>query len=281
MGVVSQISSSSCLSKQRRHPALMDKETQMPGSWSWSAASGLVLAFLASAGPARAQPALGGDLAGTAPVAVVVKVRTPWYAPRFVVTGKMRDTIPQYQAIPGLNFKAFSFARADGHYGGIYLWKDIAAARSWFTPQWFERVRQERGAPAHVRVFEVLLALDNTPGGTPANPDSSAVATIVEIPIPAGVGKERIAQGFAAAPPCFRKVPGLLRKYFITSADGRFGGIYIWKDEASAKAWFTPAWQERVLKEHGQPASVEWFDTPILLPGPDANANWVQGANPS
>lgn len=281
MRFVSQISSPSCLSKWRRHPALMDKELQMRGSWSWTAASGLALAFLVSGVPAWAQPTLGDGLAGMAPVAVVVKVPTPWYAPRFFVTGKMRDTIPQYQAIPGLNFKAFSFARNDRHYGGIYLWKDLAAARSWFTPQWFERVRQERGAPANVRAFEVLLALDNTPGGTPANPNSPAVATIVEIPIPAGVGKERIAQGFAAAAPSFQKVPGLLRKYFVTSADGTFGGIYIWKDEVSAKAWFTPAWRDRVLKEYGQPASVEWFDTPILLPGPDANANWVKGPNPS
>ena len=253
----------------------------MSGYGTWRAAAGLAVSSLLPCSAALAQPALGEGIAANAPVAVVVKVATPWYAPRFFVTGKMRDTIPQYQAIPGLNFKAFSFARADGHYGGIYLWKDLAAARSWFTPQWFERVKRERGAPADVRVFEVLLALDNAPGGTPANPDSTAVASIVEIPVPAGVGKERIAQGFAASAPSFQKVPGLLRKYFITTADGKLGGIYLWKDEASAKAWFTPAWHERVLKEYGQPAKVEWFDTPILLPGPDANASWVKGVPPS
>jgi hypothetical protein len=231
--------------------------------------------------PASARQPLGEGLSANAPVAVVVKVPTPWYAPRFFVTRKMRDTVPQYQAIPGLNFKAFSFARADGHYGGIYLWKDLAAARAWFTPQWFERVRQERGAPADVRVFEVLLALDNTPGGTLANPDSPAVATIVEIPSPTGIGRERIAQGIAASAPGFRKVPGLLRKYFVTTAEGTSGGIYLWKDEASANAWFTPAWHDRVLKEQGQPARLEWFDTPILLPGSEGNGSWVKGADPS
>ncbi|MFM7507085.1 MAG: YdhR family protein [Rubrivivax sp.] len=107
------------------------------------------------------------------------------------------------------------------------------------------------------------------------------MGTIVEIPVPAGIGKDRIAQGFAASAPAFQKVPGLLRKYFVWTAEGRFGGIYIWKDEASANAWFTPAWRERVLKEYGQPASLEWFDTPILLPGAERNGSWVQGANPS
>ncbi|NBO77730.1 MAG: hypothetical protein EBV28_12225, partial [Betaproteobacteria bacterium] len=97
-----------------------------------------------------AEQNFGAGLSANPPVAVVVKVPAPWYAPRFLVTNKMRDTIPQYQGIAGLNFKAFSFAKADGHYGGIYLWKDLDAARSWFTPQWFERVKQERGAAANV-----------------------------------------------------------------------------------------------------------------------------------
>ncbi len=78
--------------------------------------------------------------------------------------------------------------------------------------------------------------------------------------MPTGVGKERIAQGFAAAAPSFQKVPGLLRKYFITTADGKLGGIHLWEDETSAKAWFTAASHDPVLKEYGQPARVEWFD---------------------
>ena len=233
-----------------------------------------------SAATALAQPLLAEGVAASSPVAVVVKVPAPWYAPRFIVASKMRDTIPQYQTIAGLNFKAYSFAQADGHYGGIYLWKDLAAAQAWFTPQWFERVQQERGSPAQVRVFEVALALDNTPGGTPSNRDSTAVATIVEIPIPSGVSKDRLTRGFIAAAPDFQKVPGLLRKYYITTGEGRFGGIYLWKDQASAHAWFTPAWQDRMRKEYGHPARVEWFDTPILLPGQDASSSWVKGAQP-
>jgi hypothetical protein len=98
------------------------------------ATAATVAASLSSFGaPASARQALGEGLAANAPVAVVVKVPTPWYAPRFFVTRRMRDTIPRYQAIPGLSFKAFSFARADGHYGGIYLWKDEPgpAMRQW------------------------------------------------------------------------------------------------------------------------------------------------------
>jgi len=229
--------------------------------------------------PALAQSGQGEGFAAGSAAAVIVKVAAPWYAPRFLVAGKMRDSIPLYQSLAGLNFKAYSFARADGHFGGIYLWKDATSARAWFSPEWFERVKRERGVPGDVRFFEVLTALDNTPGGTTGNRDASAVGTLVEIPIPAGVTKERLAEGFASSVPGFQKVPGLLRKYFITTSQGKFGGIYLWKDEASARAWFTEAWHNKVQKDYGQPAALEWFDIPILITGKEGNGTWVKGAS--
>lgn len=247
--------------------------------FSMAAAAVVMTTTGAALGAAGASPVPGEGISPGSAVAVVVKVPAPWYAPRFLVARRMRDTIPEYQSLPGLNFKAYSFARADGHYGGIYLWKDVAAARAWFSPKWFERVERERGAPADVRFLEVWLAIDNTPGGTPSSSDGPAVATVVEIPLPAGVGRDRIVEGFAAAAPTFRSVPGLLRKYFITTPQGRFGGVYLWQDEASARAWFTQAWHERVQSQYGQPASVEWFDTPILLPGMEGNGTWVKGVD--
>ncbi|MFN9011989.1 MAG: hypothetical protein ACK5XU_08065 [Pseudomonadota bacterium] len=245
----------------------------MPQSLSRRVAATLLASAAAAAAvvPATAQPVGGAGFDPASSVAAIVKVPRPWYAPRFVVEGRMRDAVPQFESLPGLNFKAYSFARADGHYGGIYLWTDLAAARAWFAPAWFERVRRERGAEGQVRLFEVPLVLDNTPGGTSARTSArggaAPVATLVEIPVPPGVGRAALLQGFRDALPTYRKVPGLLRKYFILSDAGRFGGIYLWQDEASARAWHDQAWQDRVAARYGQPATVEWFDTPILQPG--------------
>ena len=102
------------------------------------------------------------------------------------------------------------------------------------------------------------------------NADSPSVATLVEIPIPAAVSREQVEAEFKAAVPVYRRVPGLLRKHFTVSETGTFGGVYLWKDEASAKAWFNEAWHERVRKTYGQDARIEWFDTPILLPTQNA-----------
>ena len=225
---------------------------------------------------AQQQATLRADAESPVATATIVKVPSPWYAPRFMIASKMRDTIPLYQSLPGLNFKAYSFARSDGDFGGVYLWKDAAAAKAWFTPEWFERVKRERGVYAEVRLFDVLLAIDNTPGGTQGSIDSAAVATLVEIPLPANVSRNQLAESFAASVPTYQRIPGLLRKYFIVTAKGTFGGIYVWKDEASAGAWFNDAWRTRVEKEYGKAAVIEWFDTPILTVGKEANGTWVK-----
>lgn len=207
--------------------------------------------------------------AGT-PVVVIVKVPKPWYAPKAVVTSKMRDTIPDYARLDGLGFKAFSFERQSGDFGGVYYWRDATSAQTWFNPTWFGRVKKERGADAQVRFFDAPLSIDNTPGGTPANTDSTAVVTLVKITTPAGITRERLNAEFAAAMPLYLKIPGLLRKHFIVTSTA-FGGVYVWKDEASAKNWFNTAWHERVRKTYGQDAKIEWFDTPILLPTQNAS----------
>jgi heme-degrading monooxygenase HmoA len=181
----------------------------------------------------------------------------------------MRTTMPLYDKLPGLEFKAFSMARPDHQFGGIYLWRDLATAQAWFNPDWFERVRKERGVEGEVRFLQAWLTIDNTVGGTPLDSDSTAVATVVQITLPTGVSQEKLLAGFKASVPIYQQVHGLLRKSFITSGDSvqrQFGGVYLWRDEASAQAFFNSTWHERVRSSYGAAASIEWFDTPILLP---------------
>jgi heme-degrading monooxygenase HmoA len=252
------------------------------------------LVLLASTG-SLAQPSAPPQ----SPVVAVVRVPTPWYAPRALVVSKMRDTIPQYAQLPGLAFKAFSIERASKDFGGLYYWRDTASAQVWFNAAWFERVKKERGVEGRVTLYDAPLSIDNTPGGTladhgkaapaaaavdrmsalaespapgaAARASSSTVATLMLIRTPAGVGRERLNAEFQAAVPTHRAIPGLLRKHFLIADNGAsFGGLYLWQDEASAKAWFNVAWHERVRKTYGQTAAVDWFDTPILLPTRDA-----------
>jgi hypothetical protein len=243
-----------------------------------TAAAGLAAAALLAT-PAQAQLQGGQGFEPGAAVMAVVKVPTPWYAPRFFVTSKMRQTMPQYEALPGLAFKAFSFAQADGHFGGIYLWSDLASARAWFSPAWFERVARERGAPGEVRLFEVLAVIDTQPGGPPADAHSAAVAAIATAAVPAGAAKAELAgrlqRALAAQPP----LPGLLRRMLVATEGGRYGHVSLWADQAAATQWLQrgkPAADVAL----GADSTVEWFDTPILLPGKAASGPALAAGTP-
>ena len=223
------------------------------------AAIALVVAVPASAQSLPPAPA-------DEPVVVVVRVPRPWYAPTILVTSRMRDTLPQYASLNGLAFKAYSYDRADGRYGGLYLWRDAASASAWFDPAWFERVERERGAKADVRRLAAPVTIDNVAGGTPESDHADGIATLVSVPIPPGIDRARLVQGFRAAVPQYAASPGLLRKSFTIGEDGTFGGLYLWRDEASARRWFDGAWHAKVKATYGAQASIEWYDTPILLP---------------
>jgi len=201
------------------------------------------------------------------PVVVIVRIPTPRLAPGWLVRRKMRATIDTYAHIPGLAFKIFTIEMASGDFGGIYYWTDRGAAESWFDEAWFERVRRERGSEPNVRILRAPLSIDNVAGGTPFSTDRRRVATLVEIPIPQGVTDDLLHAGFAAAQAEYREVPGLLRKYFIINGDkGTFGGVYLWDRQASANAWFDAAWVSRVKERYGNPAVIENFTAPIVLP---------------
>lgn len=204
-------------------------------------------------------PAIGG------PMVVIVKVAKPWYAPDFLVVRKMRAALPQYQRIPGLTYKIFSLARPGGEFGGIYLWQDRASAEAWFNPAWFRRVKTERGVDADVRMFDAPMMFDNRPAAGVASAEHAVVA-VVTVPTPDGMTREGMQRGFEAEMRIERGAPGLLRRYAIIASDNRFGGVYLWRDEASAKRWFDAAWQRKMREIHGVAPRIEWFDAPILMP---------------
>jgi hypothetical protein len=117
-----------------------------------------------------------------------------------------------------------------------------------------------------VRYFDAPLSIDNVLGGTSTSKGDSRVATLVQIPIPQGVSRELVIDGFAGAEETYRNVGGLLRKHFILGKHDTFGGVYLWDSKASAQTWFNDQWRQRVSETYGNPPTIEWFDVPIVLP---------------
>jgi succinyl-CoA synthetase beta subunit len=96
------------------------------------------------------------------------------------------------------------------------------------------------------------------------------VATLVAIPVPAGMPRAQLVQLFDQSQPQYRAIPGLIRKYYTIGDDGKAGGIYLWASRAAAEAWYSEAWRAAALKRWGKPAEVSYFEVPIVLDGTNA-----------
>lgn len=97
-----------------------------------------------------------------------------------------------------------------------------------------------------------------------SKPAETPVATIVMIKTPSGIARPMLDAGFKQAVPAYEKIPGLIRKYFIANSDS-FGGMYLWKDRASAEAWYSDAWRAKAKATYGSEPQLTYFDAPVQI----------------
>ncbi len=97
---------------------------------------------------------------------------------------------------------------------------------------------------------------------------STLVAVVVKIPIPQGVNSAQVVAGMVKSIPEYQKLPGLVRKYYTLTDDGKFGGIYLFENRKAAEDHFNDDWRANIVKTRGAPAEVTYFDVPIVIEGP-------------
>jgi hypothetical protein len=77
------------------------------------------------------------------------------------VTAKYRASVPTWQGNPDLIHKAFLFDQASRRAGGVYLWKNIEAAKQAHGPTFQERIRSIFGAEPQFQYFDTPIVIDN------------------------------------------------------------------------------------------------------------------------
>ena len=164
----------------------------------------------------------------------ITRIEKPWVASRKLVIKKFIESIPQYAKVNGLLTKYFSFTESNNQFGGIYLWSDESAARTWFNPAWFERVLKTYKSPGEVSYFSV----------TGARTLQTVSETKGNYWCVLSLGKAEFTTG----------AKGLLRIIYITDDRGIPGHLSIWVSEKEARNYFAQ-----------DTAANEFFDTPILL----------------
>jgi hypothetical protein len=63
------------------------------------------------------------------------------------------------------------------------------------------------------------------------------ITSITRFQLPSGIPTEPVKSGFLEVAPKFKHPAGLLRKYFLISADGKTGGVYPWNSMEEARTF--------------------------------------------
>jgi hypothetical protein len=92
------------------------------------------------------------------------------------------------------------------------------------------------------------------------------ITALVQFKLPSAITLAEAARRFETSAPKYRNLPGLVRKYYICSEDGRtVGGVYLWESRAAADRLYTDEWRARVEQLYGVKPSFTWFHTPVIV----------------
>jgi hypothetical protein len=92
------------------------------------------------------------------------------------------------------------------------------------------------------------------------------ITAIVQFGLPKPVSLEEAARMFESTAPKYQNLPGLMRKYYLRSEDGRTaGGVYLWESRAAAEKVYNGEWRDRMAKLYGNAPQVTYFDTPVIV----------------
>jgi hypothetical protein len=81
---------------------------------------------------------------------------------------------------------------------------------------------------------------------------------------------DEITKTFQSTAPRYQGMPGLLRKNYFMSEDGRrAGGIYVWASRADAERVYTADWQKMVESKYGSPPDIEYLHSPVMVDNRD------------
>jgi hypothetical protein len=198
--------------------------------------------------------------------AVVVRVKMPWSAPRFLVRGKFREVLGDYEALAQLEAKYFSISD-DRRFGGLYLWTSREAAESHFNQAWFERVRHQRGVEGDVQVLDAPYVVEGSalPQGRSEGQRSIAYpasATQVKFVLRPGAAPLPAARELAEA---ISGREGLVRA-FVTSEEGKAGVVALWASRAHAEQFAARESRDLLARALGAVGSDgELFEAPLLI----------------
>jgi len=98
------------------------------------------------------------------------------------------------------------------------------------------------------------------------------IVTIVTFQLPQATTLAEITKTFQATAPKYQGIPGLVRKNYWMSEDGRrAGGIYLWTSREDADRVYTDEWKKFVEGKYGTPPKIEYLHSPVMVDNRDGS----------
>jgi hypothetical protein len=209
-------------------------------------------------------------------VVAVVRVPSPWYAPRFIIRGKFRDVLPEYESIGPLEAKYFTISE-DGQFGGIYLWATRADAERHFDAAWYARVKERRGVDGDVLIVDAPYVVNG-----PAVPQGERVGERSEkFPAWASVVRWELGNSQRVMPAAQELARAAwsgaaLVRGFVVTGPTWVGVAALWATREAAEGAVVEGARAKISAELGAArSSALLFEAPLLI---DATLRAAMGA---
>ncbi len=92
------------------------------------------------------------------------------------------------------------------------------------------------------------------------------LTVFVQFKLPEFITRDQVETIFSGAAPMYYEIPGLIRKYFLLSEDGKTaGGVYIWNSRKDAEMFYNENFRLSITEKFGSEPSVSYFESPIVI----------------
>ena len=92
------------------------------------------------------------------------------------------------------------------------------------------------------------------------------VTAVVRYDLAPSLSPDRVRSFYGQAVDKFLHRPGLIRKYFMLSLDGRVGGsVYLWETLEQAQSFHDEQWKTFMHGKYGHVPDVQFFNCPIVV----------------
>jgi hypothetical protein len=92
------------------------------------------------------------------------------------------------------------------------------------------------------------------------------ITVLVQFKLTQTISHNQARELFSSTADKYRDIPGLIRKYYILSSDGKTaGGVYLWKSQDEAELFYTDEWQQFISDKYSALPTLDYFYSPVIV----------------